>query len=88
MKRTSEYGREILLYIVLPAVALIGLGFLTGYITGQRRAPIVQYLSQPTPDREYVIKQQKAGTDEYIYILVKEYVTDIEFVANSWMEEK
>ena len=88
MKRLTEYGREILLYIVLPAVALVGIGFLSGYFAGRQRVPVVQYLSQPAPDREYVVRQQRAGMDEYIYILTKEYVTDIEFVAHGWMEGK
>lgn len=88
MKLLTEYGREVLIYIVLPVLAFVGIGFLSGYFAGRQRVPVVQYLSQPTPDREYVVRQQRAGTDEYIYILTKEYVTDIEFVAHGWMEMK
>ena len=86
MKRMPDNAREILLYLIVPAVALLGLGFSCGYLAGQRTAPIVQYVvpEREEPIRSYIISQRKAGMHEWEHIRIEEYIEDIEFVERKW----
>jgi hypothetical protein len=77
----TPYIRDLIKYILIGA-AIFGALFWAGFLTGRARPPEIKtILMEDAADREYIERYRKAGTDEYEFILHKEYKLDAEFVT-------
>lgn len=75
---------SILLCIILAMVLLsMALGVLTIYERIKKRPPVEYRYVEHEADREYIEKYHVAGSDDYIFVLHREYVLDAEFILDN-----